>query len=80
MPKEFHCEVIDLIKTEEMPNGEIRLHVVSWNRGEPKLEYRRYYEAEGGEMKPGKLAGISYGTLQTIEENLDRIKKAMGVL
>lgn len=78
MAKEFHCEVIDLIKKEEIQNGEMRLQVVSWNRGEPKLEYRRYYEDESGEMKPGKLAGISYDTLQTIEENLERIKKAMG--
>jgi hypothetical protein len=31
-------------------------------------------------MKPGKLAGINYDTLQTIEENLSTIKKAMGAL
>ena len=80
MAREVTCDVIKLVKSEQIPDGELRLQVVSWNKGQPKLEYRRYYEDASGEMKPGKLAGINYDTLQTIEENLSTIKKAMGAL
>jgi hypothetical protein len=41
------------------------------------LEYRRYFEHASGEMRPAKLVGIDADTLQLIEENMERIKKAM---
>lgn len=78
MEREITCEVIDTIKTEQIADGEVRLQVVSWNKGQPKLEYRRYFEHASGEMRPAKLVGIDSDTLQLIEENLDKIKKALG--
>jgi hypothetical protein len=77
MAREITCEVIATIKTEQIADGELRLQVVSWNQGQRKLEYRRYFEHASGEMRPAKLVGIDADTLQLIEENLDKIKKAL---
>jgi len=77
MAREVTCEVIATISTQQIGDGELRLQVVSWNKGQRKLEYRRYFEHASGEMRPAKLVGIDSDTLQVIEENLDKIKTAM---
>ena len=77
MAREITCDVIEDIKTEQIADGELRLQVVSWNKGQPKLEYRRYFEHASGEMRPAKLVGIDADTLQLIEDNMEKIKKAM---
>ena len=82
MKKNFDIkvEVLEVIRVMSTRKGELRLQVVKWNDGEPKLELREYYKDKEENLQLGKLKGISYYELQDIEENLERIKKLMGAI
>ncbi len=77
MPREIKEEVIlEVFRNEDERGGIISLRVVSWNKGTPKLEKRSFWTTLEGEVRTGKIVGITEEEFNLLIENKDKIQKA----
>jgi hypothetical protein len=79
MARAITCTVLKVLSDYRNGRGDIlRLQIVSWNNGEPKVEKRMYYLDDGGEEKTGRLKGLSHDDIQTILKEADVIDDILG--
>ena len=66
-------ELLVLRKTEGGNGNFTKLRIVSWNDRAPKLENRRFYTTEEGEVRPAKAVGLGLEDLKVIDKNFKKI-------
>ena len=76
MPREFKEDVLFEISKEDTGEGRYTsLRIVSWNNGTPKIEKRMFWTNEEGQLRPGKLSGLTISDFQLILDNQNDIQK-----
>lgn len=78
MAKEIREDVLlEVSKIEDDRGGIVKIRVVSWNKGTPKLEKRSFWTTMEGEVRTGKIVGITAEDFETILQNKEKISEAL---
>ncbi len=77
MRREVSEEVLKVLQEDKMYGNPVQLRIVSWNNKAPKLEKRMMYRDDSGELKNGKLTGLTADDVKLIIEKKDEILKMM---
>ncbi|MFC1524883.1 hypothetical protein ACFL5I_00680 [Planctomycetota bacterium] len=76
MSRYLTCKELLILEMQEKRDGKTVLRVVQWGKNKPKLEKRRFY-LQDGELKTGKLEGLSSEDLKLIMEKHDEIQTTL---
>ncbi len=68
---------LEVAKQENGRGGKVSLRVVCWNNGTPKLENRSFWTTMDGEVRTGKIVGITAEDFKEILKKKDKILKAL---
>ncbi|NLB35094.1 MAG: hypothetical protein GX817_04680 [Elusimicrobia bacterium] len=78
MSKEIREDVLlEVSQTEDDRGGKVVIRVVSWNKGIPKLEKRSFWTTMDGEVRTGKIVGITAEDFEVILKNKDKIADSL---
>ena len=80
MAREIKEDVIaEISRKEDDRGGIMSIRVVSWNKGTPKLEKRSFWTTMEGEVRTGKIVGLTSEDFDTILEKKDQILEAFSI-
>jgi len=58
-------------------NDKFQLQVVTWGRGKPQLAKQELYEDQNGQIKAGKIKGLTLEDLELVKANWKSVQAAL---
>ncbi len=76
--REVTFESLQILSTNTVRGGTVKLQLVRWNNGRPTVEKREWYQDDDGNEKCGKAKGLNLDDLEVIIAQAGSLRAQMG--